>query len=83
MNNANNECLNNIKKYIQLEYLNKKKLQLKDIHKWQCIQLKNIPLQLNSYDCGVFLCMNAKLIVLGNFSESSFSQVMFVIYIKN
>ncbi|XP_028517688.1 sentrin-specific protease 1-like [Exaiptasia diaphana] len=36
-----------------------------DVNNWVSVKFKNIPLQGNSHDCGVFLCMFAKYVTLG------------------
>lgn len=51
----NNQCLQELKKYLQDEHMDKKKTPL-DLSGWKCVTLKDIPQQMNGSDCGMFAC---------------------------
>ena len=51
----NNECLQELRKYLQDEHLDKKKSPL-DLSGWKLEMLKDIPQQMNGSDCGMFAC---------------------------
>jgi len=51
----NNPCLNLLLRYVQEEHLEKKK-RFYDTDIWNKENFKDIPIQINLWDCGVFLC---------------------------
>ncbi|XP_014662208.1 PREDICTED: sentrin-specific protease 1-like [Priapulus caudatus] len=67
MQGGNNECLNLLNEYLRAEHGEKKK-SLFDPSGWNSYNMKDIPLQMNACDCGMFtlryaeyLCRNATL----------------------
>ena len=57
--------------YLKEEHREKKKSEL-DSDNWTCSHADNIPLQENSYDCGIFILKYAQYLAHGepfNFSE--------------
>lgn len=61
MGSPNYKCLQVLKQYLQDEYVDKKKKTFEFLG-WNCECMKNIPLQMNGSDCGVFSCMFAEYI---------------------
>lgn len=55
------ECLKTLQKFLKAEYLDKKKSYL-DLSRWKNTIIKNIPLQENGSDCGVFMLVYAEYI---------------------
>ena len=52
--------LENIKRYIEDEHMDKKKTPLSCSDEWNLVPCQmNTPRQKNGYDCGVFTCMFA------------------------
>ncbi|PIK44981.1 putative sentrin-specific protease 1 [Apostichopus japonicus] len=72
MNGINDKCLNALKEYLTSEHEDKKKSPY-DVSGWELIHAKNIPLQLNGSDCGVFACKFAEYLTRD--APISFSQV--------
>ncbi|XP_065338744.1 uncharacterized protein LOC135938758 isoform X1 [Cloeon dipterum] len=56
---SNPSVLTLLMKYLEEESVDKKKVPY-DTSKWKLIQEKEIPVQHNGYDCGVFACMFAE-----------------------
>jgi len=52
---SNNPCLNLLLRYIQEEHLEKKEC-FYDTDIWSKENVKDIPMQINLWDCGVFVC---------------------------
>ena len=52
----NTQCLQELKKYLLDEHLDKKKSPLEDLSSWTCDTVKDIPQQMNGSDCGMFAC---------------------------
>lgn len=61
MGGSNPKCLSALRQYLENESLDKKK-QTYDTSNWKLESVKNIPLQMNGSDCGVFSCMFAEYI---------------------
>ncbi|XP_054003316.1 sentrin-specific protease 1-like [Hylaeus anthracinus] len=73
----NDECLGIILAYLAQESWDKKKVML-NMGLWNTYNKKQIPRQSNSYDCGVFTCMYAKLLSTGapiNFHETDVPRI--------
>lgn len=79
LGSSNRECLQRLRRYLQDEARDKKKIEL-DLADWGDHQPKDIPLQKNGYDCGVFACKFAECIASGR--PFYFSQVDMPIYRK-
>ena len=58
---ANYECLNAIEQFLKDEHLAKKNVPL-DLSNFEKLNVKDIPKQTNSYDCGMFICKFAEYI---------------------
>lgn len=56
---TNTNCLNIIFNYLKKEYKDKKNEDF-DCSGWRLMNADDCPLQFNSYDCGVFTCVNAE-----------------------
>lgn len=76
LGSSNRECLQRLRRYLQDEARDKKKIEL-DLADWGDHQPKDIPLQKNGYDCGVFACKFAECIASGR--PFYFSQVFFLL----
>lgn len=59
MNGVNDKCLELLKDYLVSEHNDKKKSPY-DVSDWELSHEKNIPVQLNGSDCGVFTCKFAE-----------------------
>ncbi|KAM9983118.1 hypothetical protein ACTFIZ_005714 [Dictyostelium cf. discoideum] len=57
---SNKECLKKLRKYISDEMENKKKEGAVNLDEFQDYMPKEIPIQQNGYDCGVFMCKYAE-----------------------
>ncbi|CAL4128428.1 unnamed protein product [Meganyctiphanes norvegica] len=68
----NNPCLNLIMRYVQEEHLEKRKC-FYDIDIWNKENIKDIPMQINLWDCGVFVCKYAEY--LSREAKMSFTAV--------
>ncbi|XP_035665556.1 uncharacterized protein LOC118408807 [Branchiostoma floridae] len=71
MGEMNKECLECLRGYLQEEHKRKKGTDL-DLSKWTTNFPKNLPKQLNSFDCGVFACKYAE--VASRDAKMSFTQ---------
>jgi len=58
LGSSNDSCLKTLKKYLLDESMDKRKNPI-DLSDWEDYQPKDIPLQKNGYDCGVFMCKYA------------------------
>lgn len=56
---SNPKCLNIIFDYLKEEYENKKNEKF-NCSGWKLMTANDCPVQKNSYDCGVFTCINAE-----------------------
>ncbi|VVC42487.1 Ulp1 protease family, C-terminal catalytic domain [Cinara cedri] len=56
---TNSKCLNIIFGYLKEEYENKKNEKF-NCSGWNLVNIGDCPIQKNSYDCGVFTCINAE-----------------------
>lgn len=61
MGSSNNKCLDALKKYLEAEHLDKKKIPL-DTSDFELENVKDIPQQMNGSDCGMFSCTFAEFI---------------------
>ncbi|KAN0022515.1 hypothetical protein ACTFIU_004709 [Dictyostelium citrinum] len=57
---SNKECLRKLRKYISDEMENKNKKGAVNLDEFQDSMPKEIPIQQNGYDCGVFMCKYAE-----------------------
>lgn len=69
---TNNLSVFDLREYLTLEHEDKKKSPY-DVSGWELIHAKNIPVQLNGSDCGVFACKFAEYLTRD--APISFSQV--------
>ena len=58
-------CLNMITRYFADESIDKKIYIGRTVSDWPHVFVKNIPVQRNGYDCGIFMLKNADLIARG------------------
>ncbi|KAK5582421.1 hypothetical protein RB653_004006 [Dictyostelium firmibasis] len=57
---SNKECLTKLRKYISDEMQNKSKQGAVNLDEFKDFMPKEIPIQQNGYDCGVFMCKYAE-----------------------
>jgi len=72
LGSPNPTCLKRLRQYLQDEAQDKKGIKL-DLLDWTDYQPREIPMQRNGYDCGVFACKFAECIASGR--PFYFSQV--------
>ncbi|XP_057664560.1 uncharacterized protein LOC130898947 [Diorhabda carinulata] len=61
MGSSNNKCLDALKKYLEAEHLDKKKIPF-DTSDFELENVKDIPQQMNGSDCGMFSCTFAEFL---------------------
>jgi sentrin-specific protease 1 len=79
LGSPNPTCLKRLRQYLQDEAQDKKGIKL-DLLDWTDYQPREIPMQRNGYDCGVFACKFAECIASGR--PFYFSQVDMPLYRK-
>lgn len=82
MGRKNWNCYQTLMSYLRKEHKDKRKLPLSPRDKWECRFVKGIPVQGNSHDCGVFVCLYAECLARGapfNFSAKDIQRLRYII----
>lgn len=82
MGRKNWNCYQTLMAYLRKEHKDKRNLPLSPSSKWECRFMKGIPVQGNSHDCGVFVCLYAECLARGapfNFSAKDIQRLRYII----